>query len=287
MINDFVDWAQNQANVWIVNNKQLLDWVRNPVPVSQLNSIPSFQCALPVVTEKICNGMPSNEAGLLSSCPFSEFPFFTCVSLPHPLSWAHPLLLLSLCLCDAMYADSFGLFSTAVPRIHLRLLIQTRASRLSQDRCAHVCHPTARLLSGTLLAESACARTARRASLTTRRGLSGYVHFFEVSFSCVVLLTVRFPPTLPRFCYSLAQRCESYGWRHRQLAINTVLRTIWRWRRWWRRDARISGPRGPVVRCCAWLCGHGVWRGGHARGIRALVGRRVVSRVYTGSMQYK
>jgi hypothetical protein len=101
MINEFIDWAQQQANgrmcnvadilnlpsltnscslaVWIVNSRQLLDWVRNPVPVSQLNNITSFQCALPVVTEKICNGMPANEAGLLSSCPFSEFPFFTCV----------------------------------------------------------------------------------------------------------------------------------------------------------------------------------------------------------------
>jgi hypothetical protein len=82
MINNFIDWAQQQDNVWIVNNRQLLDWVRNPVPVSQLNSIESFQCALPVVSEKICNGMPSNEAGLLSSCPFTEFPFFTCYGCP-------------------------------------------------------------------------------------------------------------------------------------------------------------------------------------------------------------
>lgn len=82
MINDFVDWAQQQDNVWIVNNRQLLDWVRNPVPVSQLNTIESFQCATPVVNASICNGIPANEHGLLSSCPFSEFPFFTCYGCP-------------------------------------------------------------------------------------------------------------------------------------------------------------------------------------------------------------
>jgi hypothetical protein len=101
MINEFIDWAQQQSNgalfcyfpdlpsvhvhhlVWIVSSRQLLDWVRNPVPVSQLNNIPSFQCAMPVVSEKICNGVPANENGLLSSCPFSAFPFFTCVSALH------------------------------------------------------------------------------------------------------------------------------------------------------------------------------------------------------------
>ena len=65
--------------VWIVSNEQLLAWVRNPVPASQLNSLPEFQCQVPQVTEKICNGMPENEAGLLSHCDFPDFPFFTCV----------------------------------------------------------------------------------------------------------------------------------------------------------------------------------------------------------------
>ncbi|KAF8753729.1 hypothetical protein RHS01_06678 [Rhizoctonia solani] len=41
MINDFIDWAQQQQNVWIVSNEQLLAWVRNPVPASQLNTLPS------------------------------------------------------------------------------------------------------------------------------------------------------------------------------------------------------------------------------------------------------
>lgn len=34
MINGFLDYAQQQQNVWIVTNQQLLAWMRNPVPVS-------------------------------------------------------------------------------------------------------------------------------------------------------------------------------------------------------------------------------------------------------------
>ncbi|TFK24271.1 hypothetical protein FA15DRAFT_669712 [Coprinopsis marcescibilis] len=84
MINRFLDWAQDHDNVWIVSNEQLLDWVRNPVPASQVGSIPSFQCrpTRPDPAVPICNGVPSNQGGLLARCPFSEFPFFTCYGCP-------------------------------------------------------------------------------------------------------------------------------------------------------------------------------------------------------------
>src|SRR5277367_3218940 len=35
--------------VWIVNNEQLLAWVQNPVPVSQLNSVNALKCSAPDV----------------------------------------------------------------------------------------------------------------------------------------------------------------------------------------------------------------------------------------------
>ncbi|KAF7302610.1 Carbohydrate esterase family 4 protein [Mycena chlorophos] len=84
MVNEFLDWAQEQQNVWIVSNEQLLAWVQNPVPVSQLDSVAALKCSTPQVdaSTKICNGMPQNEAGLLSHCPFSDFPFFTCYGCP-------------------------------------------------------------------------------------------------------------------------------------------------------------------------------------------------------------
>ena len=34
MINEFLDYAQQQPNVWIVTNQQLLAWMRDPKPVS-------------------------------------------------------------------------------------------------------------------------------------------------------------------------------------------------------------------------------------------------------------
>lgn len=75
--------------VWIVSNEQLLAWVRNPVPVSQLDSVAALKCSTPQVdsTLKICNGIPQNENGLLDSCDFSDFPFFTCVRIDVSCRW--------------------------------------------------------------------------------------------------------------------------------------------------------------------------------------------------------
>ncbi|KAF8641134.1 hypothetical protein AX17_000776 [Amanita inopinata Kibby_2008] len=84
MINAFLDWAQEQQDVWIVSNEQLLDWVMHPVPASQLSSINSLKCSTPQIdaSQQICNGIPQNEAGLLSHCAFSDFPFYTCYGCP-------------------------------------------------------------------------------------------------------------------------------------------------------------------------------------------------------------
>jgi len=84
MINAFLDWAQQQQNVWIVSNEQLLDYVQHPVTVANLDSVNSLKCSTPQVdpSQKICNGIPQNENGQLSSCPFPEFPFFTCYGCP-------------------------------------------------------------------------------------------------------------------------------------------------------------------------------------------------------------
>ncbi|KAI9512900.1 hypothetical protein F5148DRAFT_654881 [Russula earlei] len=82
MINAFLDWAQVQAGVWIVSTEQLLSWVQNPVPLSQLNSFEPLKCSTPQVNASICDGIPANEHGLLDLCAFSDFPFFTCYGCP-------------------------------------------------------------------------------------------------------------------------------------------------------------------------------------------------------------
>ncbi|KAJ6457260.1 hypothetical protein C8R45DRAFT_844293 [Mycena sanguinolenta] len=84
MINEFLDWAQEQQDVWIVSNEQILAWVQNPVPVSQLDTVDALKCSTPQVpaSQKICNGIPGNEDGLLDLCDFSDFPFYTCYGCP-------------------------------------------------------------------------------------------------------------------------------------------------------------------------------------------------------------
>ena len=62
----------------------MLAWVQNPVPLSELNSFGPLKCSTPQINQNICDGIPANEQGLLDSCDFSDFPFFTCVSPGKP-----------------------------------------------------------------------------------------------------------------------------------------------------------------------------------------------------------
>ncbi|CAK5266052.1 unnamed protein product [Mycena citricolor] len=84
IVNEFLDWAQQLQNVWIVSTEQVLKWVMNPVPLSQLDSFAPLQCSTPQIdnSTKICNGMPQHEQGLIELCDFSDFPFYTCYGCP-------------------------------------------------------------------------------------------------------------------------------------------------------------------------------------------------------------
>ncbi|EPQ30700.1 uncharacterized protein PFL1_01601 [Pseudozyma flocculosa PF-1] len=91
MINSFLDWATTSAdmqNVWIISNKQLLAWMKNPVPASQLNTIDEFKCQTPDVKDHICNGFAKN-SDLMQHCisntqgdPLNNSPFYTCYGCP-------------------------------------------------------------------------------------------------------------------------------------------------------------------------------------------------------------
>ncbi|KAM0749461.1 hypothetical protein T439DRAFT_343434 [Meredithblackwellia eburnea MCA 4105] len=84
MINTFLDWTQTFSDVWIVSNEQMLEWIKAPVPNSQIASTAALGCSTPNVDAslKICNGIPQNEAGLLVNCPFADFPWTTCYGCP-------------------------------------------------------------------------------------------------------------------------------------------------------------------------------------------------------------
>ncbi|KAJ7834246.1 hypothetical protein B0H14DRAFT_3087625 [Mycena olivaceomarginata] len=79
--------------LWIVSNEQLLAWVQNPVPVSQLDTVAALKCSTPKVdpSTKVCNGIPQNEATLLSTCSFTDYMFYTCYGCPEtPPTPANP-----------------------------------------------------------------------------------------------------------------------------------------------------------------------------------------------------
>jgi len=122
MINEFLDWAQEQQDVWIVSNEQLLAWVQNPVPLSQLDTVEALKCTTPEVNPslQVCNGIPRNEAGLVQECAFSDFPFYTCVStsIHGQVSDQHQHILF---LCNSMVArNQSHLLQTPTPhnRLH-------------------------------------------------------------------------------------------------------------------------------------------------------------------------
>jgi hypothetical protein len=44
----FLDTIVNMQDVWLVTNWQAIQWVRDPTPLSRINSFPPFQCNYPV-----------------------------------------------------------------------------------------------------------------------------------------------------------------------------------------------------------------------------------------------
>ncbi|KAG0088848.1 hypothetical protein BGZ93_002274 [Podila epicladia] len=87
MFNEFFKWAAAQPDVWFVTNQQLLEWMKNPVPASQLATQDYMKCNLPAVGKEICNGMDDTKAGaidskVLETCNFASGPWSTCYGCP-------------------------------------------------------------------------------------------------------------------------------------------------------------------------------------------------------------
>ena len=70
-MNRFLTDAMATPNTWMVTNAQVVEYMKNPVPASQLASQPYMQCRTP--TPNICNGGPSSVG--VQSCPFPSGQF--------------------------------------------------------------------------------------------------------------------------------------------------------------------------------------------------------------------
>jgi peptidoglycan/xylan/chitin deacetylase (PgdA/CDA1 family) len=74
-VNRFLDEAGGRSDVWFVTTYQLVQYMRNPVPASQLGSQPYMQCF--TGPTNICNGVSQNG---VESCglPSGNFQVFLC-----------------------------------------------------------------------------------------------------------------------------------------------------------------------------------------------------------------
>lgn len=67
-----IAFCAQHDDVWFITNEQLIEWMRDPKEVSELDGLSYLDCEMPEVDAEICNGMESNQAGLLVDCPFGD-----------------------------------------------------------------------------------------------------------------------------------------------------------------------------------------------------------------------
>ncbi|KAF9545564.1 hypothetical protein EC957_010873 [Mortierella hygrophila] len=87
LYNEFFAYARTFPDVWFVTNQQLLQWMQNPVPSSQLADQPYMKCTVPAVSKEICNGLDdaklgSVDKGVIETCNFVAGPWSTCYGCP-------------------------------------------------------------------------------------------------------------------------------------------------------------------------------------------------------------
>ncbi|KAI9276941.1 hypothetical protein BDA99DRAFT_584269 [Phascolomyces articulosus] len=83
----FIKSIASKQDVWFVTNQQLLQWMKNPVKVSELKDQDYLKCQQPVINKEICNGLDDNGNGqideeLTNNCNFGATTFKTCFNCP-------------------------------------------------------------------------------------------------------------------------------------------------------------------------------------------------------------
>lgn len=61
-----------KQDVWVVTNQQLIEWMKKPVPSSQMGSQSYMGCSAPKINQEICNGLDDTgitpiDSGLLNT----------------------------------------------------------------------------------------------------------------------------------------------------------------------------------------------------------------------------
>jgi len=92
ILKDFYTFLTNYTNVFFATPKQVLAWMKNPVPASQIYLMPEFACPElnpATATPEVCNGIDDDLNGLVDDgtgtpnfCSFDEGSFHSCAPCP-------------------------------------------------------------------------------------------------------------------------------------------------------------------------------------------------------------
>ncbi|KAJ3298546.1 hypothetical protein HK104_010601 [Borealophlyctis nickersoniae] len=112
-VSAFLDYALSRPDVWMVTNAQVIEYMKNPVPASQLGSQPYMQCQRnPAPPTGICNGLNGTAP---EACNLANGTIHTCYGCPsdYPtLENPAPKATGSRCAvpdnCDTLYWDPVG-----------------------------------------------------------------------------------------------------------------------------------------------------------------------------------
>ena len=76
-VNKFLDQAQSNPDVWLITNSQLIQYMKNPVPASELGK-QSYMTCVKQAPSDICNGLTGTG---VETCPFPSGKFQVCYLL--------------------------------------------------------------------------------------------------------------------------------------------------------------------------------------------------------------
>jgi len=92
ILKDFYAFLSNYPNVFFATPKQVLAWMKNPVPASQVHLMPEFACPSlrpATASPEVCNGIDDDLNGIVDDgtgapnfCMFTEGSFYSCTSCP-------------------------------------------------------------------------------------------------------------------------------------------------------------------------------------------------------------
>ena len=93
--NDFISWARDFHGVWLVTNHQLIEWMKDPHKVSEMENFGPVQYSSPPVGEDITDGVDNDGDGyideeLVNFCSYADGSSYFYTTAECPLQFPAP-----------------------------------------------------------------------------------------------------------------------------------------------------------------------------------------------------